>query len=127
VLELKLLLETSKKGNLTCTQFIQHMQSLADQLHSIGSLISDQDLVIYTFSMRQYSSSMPKLHSLLLTHEARFQANLKAFSSTSAHLLSSSQSFPNNSGSQQSEVLYTSSNFVRSTNTNFYTKNSSGQ
>jgi gag-polypeptide of LTR copia-type len=48
VLELKLLLQTSKKSNLTCTQFIQHMQSLADRLRSVGSMITYQDLVIYT-------------------------------------------------------------------------------
>jgi hypothetical protein len=35
---------------------------------------------------------MSELYSLLLAHEARIQANLKSLSTTSAHLLSSSQS-----------------------------------
>jgi gag-polypeptide of LTR copia-type len=48
VLELKMLLQTSKKVALSCTQFVQHMQSIAYRLRSVGSTISDQDLVIYT-------------------------------------------------------------------------------
>jgi gag-polypeptide of LTR copia-type len=42
------MLQTSKKGSSTCSQFIQQIQSIADRLRSIGSDISDQDLVLYT-------------------------------------------------------------------------------
>jgi hypothetical protein len=48
VLELKLLLQTSKKGASTYSQFIQTIQSIVDQLHSVGFTISDQDFVLYT-------------------------------------------------------------------------------
>jgi hypothetical protein len=37
-----------RKGGFSCAQFIQYMHSLADCLRSIGSDISDQDLVLYT-------------------------------------------------------------------------------
>jgi gag-polypeptide of LTR copia-type len=103
VLELKLLLQTSKKGGTSCSQFIQQIQSIADRLRSIGSEISDQDLVLYTlqglgsnfepfvsvFSMRQATTSMSDLQSLLPTHEARLQVNLSVASMTSAHLTTS--------------------------------------
>jgi gag-polypeptide of LTR copia-type len=140
VLELKLLLQTSKKGNLTCTQFIQHMQGLADRLRNVGSMITDQDLVIYilqgldseydafvtAFSMRQDSPSMSELHSLLLAHEARIQINLKSLSSTSAHLLSSTQPVTDPSGIHHSEVMYTSGHPFRGPNSNQFTKNQPG-
>jgi gag-polypeptide of LTR copia-type len=48
VLELKLQLQTSKKGGSSCAQYIQHMQSIADCLRSIGSDVSEDDLVLYT-------------------------------------------------------------------------------
>jgi gag-polypeptide of LTR copia-type len=114
------------------------MQDFADHLRSVGSAISDQDLIIYTlqglgseyetfviaFLMCQYSPSMSELYSLLLAHEARIQANLKSLSTTSAHLLSSSQSHTDIPGSQQFEVLYTSGNYVRGNTNTFYNKNS---
>jgi hypothetical protein len=48
VLELKLKLQTSKKGGSTYAQYIKLMQGLADRVHSIGADLSDQDLVLYT-------------------------------------------------------------------------------
>jgi gag-polypeptide of LTR copia-type len=117
------------------------MQSLTDRLRSVGSMISDQDLVIYTlqglnseyevfvtaFSMRQDSPSMFDLHRLLLAHEARIQVNLKSLSSTFAHMLSANQIVSDNTGSRQSEVLYTSDNSIRGPNSYSFTKNQSGQ
>jgi gag-polypeptide of LTR copia-type len=100
VLEFKLLLQTSKKGASTCAQFIQHMQSFADRLHSVGSELTDQDLVLYTlqglgseyenfittFSMCHTDSSM-FFQSLLLAHETRLQASLPLITSSFAQLL----------------------------------------
>jgi gag-polypeptide of LTR copia-type len=47
-LELKLQLQTTKKGGSTCIQYLQNMQSIADCLRSIGNDIFEQDLVLYT-------------------------------------------------------------------------------
>jgi gag-polypeptide of LTR copia-type len=88
VLELKLQLQTSKKGGSSCAQYIQHMQSIADCLRSIGSDVSEDDLILYTLqglgsdyenfvtavSLRSRSLSMPELQSLLFSHEARLKA-----------------------------------------------------
>jgi gag-polypeptide of LTR copia-type len=109
VRELKLLLQTTKKENSSCLQFIQQIQAIADRLRSIGSEITDQDLVLYTlqglgsdydafvitFSMRQSTASMSDLQSLLLAHEARVHANLSVHP-VSAHLTSSSLSANSN-------------------------------
>jgi gag-polypeptide of LTR copia-type len=135
VLELKLLLQTSKKGSLICAQFIQQIQSITDRLCSVGSTISIQDLVIYTlqglgseydnfvttFSMRTNSPSMTELQSLLLAHETRVQASVKALTNLSAHLTSSAsaQTGANNTSFQQSEALYTA--------TKPFNKNNQGQ
>jgi gag-polypeptide of LTR copia-type len=117
ILELKLSLQTLKKDGSTCAQFIQHIQSLAYRLRSIGCQISDQDLVLYTlqglgsdyesfvtaFSMRSADTSMLELQSLVLSHEARIQATSKSSASFSANLTSS------HSDNFTSVALYTSS------------------
>jgi gag-polypeptide of LTR copia-type len=91
---------TSKKGASTCAQFIQHMQSFAYRLRSVGSELTDQDLVLYTlqglgseyenfittFSMRHTDSSMV-FQRLLLAHETRLQASLPLITSSFAQLL----------------------------------------
>ncbi|KAJ3701350.1 hypothetical protein LUZ61_005055 [Rhynchospora tenuis] len=85
IMELKFLLQTIRKGNDTCAQYLQRIQSIADNLRSVGSAISDQDLILQTLhglgtefesfvtaiTMRQEPVSMPELHNLLLAHEAR--------------------------------------------------------
>jgi gag-polypeptide of LTR copia-type len=99
-LALKLLLQTSKKGGLSCSQFLQHIQSLADRLRSIGSDISDQDLILYTLqglgsdfenfvtaiSLWHQPFTMSELQSFLLVHEARLVANIRSIPSQSALL-----------------------------------------
>jgi hypothetical protein len=49
ILDLKLKLQTTKKGSTSCSQYVQQMQELADRLRSICSEVSNQDLVLYTF------------------------------------------------------------------------------
>ncbi|KAJ1699274.1 hypothetical protein LUZ63_007786 [Rhynchospora breviuscula] len=121
VLELKLQLQTLKKGGNTCTQFLQLMQGIADRLRSIGSPVSEQDLVVYTlqglgsefdnfvtaFSMRSQATSMAELQSFLLTYEARMQAQLKPITSPSALLTSTSQNSSNTATSSLNETHYT--------------------
>ncbi|KAJ1701542.1 hypothetical protein LUZ63_001321 [Rhynchospora breviuscula] len=100
VLDLKLQLQTAKKGGSTCAQYIQQMQALADRLRSIGSTVTDQDLVVYTIqglgseydafvtaiSMKDPPPSMPELCSLLLAQEARILTNLRTTSAALVHL-----------------------------------------
>jgi gag-polypeptide of LTR copia-type len=82
------------------------MQSLVDRLRSIGSELTDQDLVLYTlqglgseyenfviaFSMCHTNSSIVDLQSLVLAHEARLQVSLPLINSPSAHIATSTQS-----------------------------------
>jgi gag-polypeptide of LTR copia-type len=127
MLELKLLLQTSKKGSLSCAQFLQHIQSLVDRLRSIGSDVSDQDMVLFTLqgigsdfetfvtviSLRHQPLTMQELHSILLAHEARLLANLRIItSSQTVHLTTpaaSSPSPPISANSYESLALYAGS------------------
>jgi gag-polypeptide of LTR copia-type len=119
ILDLKLQLQTSKKGGVTCAQFIQHIQSIADQLRSIGTNVSDHDLVLYTLqglgseyesfvtalSMRSTYPSMIEFSALLLAHEARLLTNLRSASTTSVHLTTNTTK--SNSPSINSTAYYT--------------------
>ncbi|KAJ4768699.1 hypothetical protein LUZ62_079074 [Rhynchospora pubera] len=112
ILDLKLQLQTSKKGGANCSQFLQHMQSLADRLRSIGSDVNDQDLLMYilqglgteyesfvtALSMRFAPPTMAELSGLLLAHEARTQTNLRALSHGAVHLTAASNSNMGQSG-----------------------------
>jgi gag-polypeptide of LTR copia-type len=118
--ELKLQLQISHKGGLTCAQFLQHMQSIADRLRSIESEVSDHELVLYTLqglgsdfesfvtvvSMRETPPSMVELQGLLLAHEARIQANLRSHSASMPHLTTqlNSLSLHNSSSSTSSDT-----------------------
>ncbi|KAJ3701404.1 hypothetical protein LUZ61_005109 [Rhynchospora tenuis] len=99
-LDLKLQLQTLKKGGSTVSQYTQQMQNIADRLRSIGSGVSDQDLVAYTIqglgsdydafvtaiTMRDRSPTMPELCNLLFAQEARILTNLRANSTSAVHL-----------------------------------------
>jgi gag-polypeptide of LTR copia-type len=125
VLELKLKLQTSKKGGTSCAQFLQNMQGIADQLRSIGTDIPDQELVIYTLqglgtdfdnfvtaiSLRTNPITMSELRSLLLSHEARQQANLASLSTSMANLtIKSADTVITGSDSQFHSALYAGGN-----------------
>jgi gag-polypeptide of LTR copia-type len=104
VLELKMQLQMTKKGASSCMQYLQQMTSIVDCLRSIGSDISEQDLVLYTLqglgtdfdtfvtaiSMRSGSLTMVELHSLLLSHEAHLKASLTSILASSVNLANSS-------------------------------------
>jgi gag-polypeptide of LTR copia-type len=128
MLELKLLLQTSKKGGLSCSQYLQHMQSLTDRLRSIGSEISDQDLVLFTLqslrldfenfitaiSLRHQPLTMSELQSLLLAHEARLLANLRSIQTQAVHLTT-----PKSNISSQLPVSQSVSNTISDPNGSF--------
>ncbi|KAJ3704768.1 hypothetical protein LUZ61_008473 [Rhynchospora tenuis] len=121
-LELKLQLQTSKKGAKSCLQFTQHMQTLADRLRSIGSEISDHELMMYILqglgtefdnfvtavTMQDTPPSLTKLNNLLLAHEARIQANLNSLSTSAVHLTDTSSQ--NNPSQLSQEVFYSNNN-----------------
>jgi gag-polypeptide of LTR copia-type/GAG-pre-integrase domain len=104
ILEFKLKLQMIKKGNDTCAQYLQKIQSIVDRLDNIGAPVSDQDFFLYTsqvlgsefesfviaFSLRQGSLSSIELYTLLLAHEPHIQANLQHVNLTSHNVSSSS-------------------------------------
>ena len=47
VMQLHLMLQTLKKGSMTVEEYILKMRSLADNLNSVGQLITDEDLILY--------------------------------------------------------------------------------
>ncbi|KAJ3701119.1 hypothetical protein LUZ61_004824 [Rhynchospora tenuis] len=92
VLDLRLQLQTIKRGGASCSQFLQQIQGIADRLRSIGSDVPDHDLVLYTLqglgtefetfvtavSMRENCPSMSELTSMILAQEARILTSLKS-------------------------------------------------
>jgi gag-polypeptide of LTR copia-type len=84
ILDLKLQLQTMKNRGLSCSQYLQQMQIVADRLRSIGTEVFDQDLVLYALqglgsefqsfvtalSIRSDYPSMVEFTGLLLAHEA---------------------------------------------------------
>ncbi|KAJ4769263.1 hypothetical protein LUZ62_053520 [Rhynchospora pubera] len=120
-LDLKLQLQTLKKAGSTCSQFIQQLQAIADRLRSIGSVVTDQELILHALqglgseyeafvtaiSLREHSPSWFEFNNLLLTHESRILTNLKSNTTSTAHLTTDSQSQNNNNPSSQN-VFYTS-------------------
>jgi Reverse transcriptase (RNA-dependent DNA polymerase)/gag-polypeptide of LTR copia-type/GAG-pre-integrase domain len=125
-LDLKFQLQTLKKGSLTCDQFINKMQALADRLRSIGTDVPDSELVMYAaqglgsdydsfvtaLSMRISPPSLVEFNSLLLSHEARIQTNLRSSSTTAVHLTTHTANQSTNSevGDANNSVFYTSNN-----------------
>ncbi|GER45603.1 hypothetical protein STAS_22554 [Striga asiatica] len=87
VLDLRLQLQTLKKGSSSCQEFMKKMKSIADQLPSIGVPVSEQDLVLHVLTGlgAEYESfvtaittrsdlvTWPDLQGLLLTQERRLQ------------------------------------------------------
>lgn len=98
MLELRLQLQTTKKGGMSCTDYLQKMRSIADQLRSIGSPVSDHDLLLYALSglgpeydpfvltgtSRSEGISFKDLHGLLLSHEFGLEKHHLAASATAS-------------------------------------------
>jgi gag-polypeptide of LTR copia-type len=118
VLDLELQLQTTKKGASSCAQYLQQMQTLANRLGSIGTDVTDDDLVLYiaqglgseyesfitALSMRYAPPLIIEFSSLLLAHEARLFNNLKTSSTTALHL--TTQPAPSDSTSQTPNTAY---------------------
>jgi gag-polypeptide of LTR copia-type/GAG-pre-integrase domain len=119
ILDLKLQLQTMKKGGSTCAEFINKIQILADRLRSIGTDVPDSELVMYAaqglgsdyenfvtaFSMRSSVPSMNEFSSLLLAHEARLLTSLRSSTTSVVHLTTQSDS-----GNSDNSAYYVTSN-----------------
>jgi hypothetical protein len=103
------------------------MQTLADRLRSIGTDVTDVDLVLYiaqgfiseyesfitALFMRYAPPSIIEFFSLMLAHEARLFNNLKTSSTTTLHL--TTQLAPSESTSQTPySAYYTNDNRAQS-------------
>jgi Reverse transcriptase (RNA-dependent DNA polymerase)/gag-polypeptide of LTR copia-type/GAG-pre-integrase domain len=109
-LDLKLQLQTTKKGGNTCSQYLQQMQNLVDRLRSIGVEVSDQEFLLYivqglgsdfesfvtAISVRNPPPSITEFSSLLLIQEARILTTLRSTSSTAVHLTTATGNFEPN-------------------------------
>ncbi|KAJ4766113.1 Copia protein [Rhynchospora pubera] len=136
VLDLKLQLQTAKRGNSSCAQYIQQMQTLADRLRSIGETVTDTDLVIYTlqglgtkfdtfvttFSMRGSSPSMAEFSNLLLAHEARVQTSLRNNTTSTINLTENSipSVIGTSTGTPNQAAFYAQQNRNRISTSNSY-------
>jgi gag-polypeptide of LTR copia-type/GAG-pre-integrase domain len=118
ILDLKLQLQTMKKGGSTCAEFLNKIQNLADRLRSIGTDVPDSELVMYiaqglgsdfenfvtALSMRASTPSMTEFSTLLLAHEARLLTNLRSSTTSIVHLTTKSES-----GNTDNSVYYANS------------------
>jgi gag-polypeptide of LTR copia-type len=121
VLDLKLQLQTSKKGGSTCSQYLVQIQSLADRLRSVDHEISDQELILFimqglgsefesfvtSLTTRYEFPSMIEFSSLLLAHEARLLNNLRSSSTSSVNL--TTQTDKTDSKQSDTSVYYANS------------------
>jgi gag-polypeptide of LTR copia-type len=92
LIELRRKLHTSTKGSMSCSDFLQQIRKLTDELAFIGSPISDEDLVLFVLNglghefnsfvvaviiaatSRTDSLHFADIHRLLLSHEALLTA-----------------------------------------------------
>ncbi|KAH6785742.1 hypothetical protein C2S51_038197 [Perilla frutescens var. frutescens] len=98
VIQLKLQLQTTKKGDLTIDEYFLKMRSYADNLAAVGKLVNDEDLIMHilggfgpnfdavvvNLTNRADSFTLPEVQYALQAHEARLQSQLSTFTH-SAH------------------------------------------
>lgn len=114
VLELKLKLQTLKKGDLSCSEYLNSLTAVALQLRSIGCDISDQDLCLYllaglpsdynplvtSLTSTNSALSLADLHGHLLNYERRLYSQLTSVDpSSSAYLALGAPNPPLSNGS----------------------------
>lgn len=86
-LQLRMKLQSTKKGSLSITDYYNSMKNIADSLTAAGNFITDEELVRYilgglgsdydsvvvNITARATMSSIEEIYSLLLTHESRIE------------------------------------------------------
>ncbi|KAI9185666.1 hypothetical protein LWI28_009391 [Acer negundo] len=91
LMQLKLQLQTLKKGGMTMTEYLTKKKSIFDTLAHIGYLIPEEDRIMYVLSglgseydpfvipitLMKSCYSMPEITALLLTHEVRIDQNMQ--------------------------------------------------
>lgn len=91
-MQLRFMLQTLKKGNLDFDEYILKMRNLADDLNSIGHIISDDDLILYirggfrpiyesvvvNLTSRNNSLILLEVQFVLQTHKMRLHSQLSS-------------------------------------------------
>lgn len=86
-LQLKIQLQTTKKGSSSITAYYSKMKLLVDNLVATGNFVTDDDLILYILSglgqeydlvevnttARTTTPSLEEVYSLLLTHKNRME------------------------------------------------------
>lgn len=104
--ELRFKLQTTEKGNLDCGAYLSCLQTVADELRSTGSTVSDPDLVMYAMAglgeeynplvtvltAQPTALSLADLLGHLLTYDARLSSQWLA-NPNSSFLSQNSSSF----------------------------------
>jgi GAG-pre-integrase domain/gag-polypeptide of LTR copia-type len=118
------------------------MQSIVDRLRSIGTPVSDQDLVLYTLqglgteyenfvtalSMRYAPPTMVEFNGLLLAHEARSQTNLRSLTSNIVNLsMTGNSSHPQTGTTAQLVSLPSEQQVFYTTNQQFRSNSNRGR
>ena len=116
VLQLRLLLQTTKKGTRSIEDYILKMKNIASSLMAAGQSISDDELILYILgSLRSEfesvivnltsrdSVSLQEVQYILQTHEMRLESlnatTMFEFSNTAAHIVQKHPNFmPNSRG-----------------------------
>ena len=83
IMQLRLQIQTSKKGGSSMMEYLLKVKSIADNLAAIGEPVSEQDQILYLLgglgaeyisfviyvTSRPESLSLEEIHSMLLTYE----------------------------------------------------------
>ncbi|KAH6764971.1 hypothetical protein C2S52_013978 [Perilla frutescens var. hirtella] len=90
VMQLKLQLQTTKKGELSIDEYFLKMRGFADSLAAVGKPVEDEDLIMHilggfgseydavvvNLTNRADSLTLPKVQYALQAHEARLQSQM---------------------------------------------------
>ncbi|KAJ4816146.1 hypothetical protein LUZ62_028712 [Rhynchospora pubera] len=114
LIDLKRQLQSAQKGGSSCTEFLQRIRTLADELAYIGAPPTNDDLVLtilnglgpefnpfvaaITATTRNDPITVSDIHGMLLSHEALINSQMAASSSTPAVFFT----IPTNASTRQS-------------------------
>ena len=128
-MQLRLQLQTTKKGSSTITEYLQRMKSIADNLAAAAQRVSDTDLVLYilgglgpeyeafivSVTTRSDTISLDDLTGMLLTHEYRLETLHSSITSAPPEVnIMTRNSGTLNSNQRSSDLTYVSSHPVLS-------------
>eukprot|EP00261_Vitis_vinifera_P019697 XP_010650252.1 PREDICTED: uncharacterized protein LOC104879339 [Vitis vinifera] len=108
IMQLRLELQSTKKGSLSMIDYIMKVKGAADSLAAIGEPVLEQDQVIDYYQKVDDKISIEAVYSMLLAYEHRLeqQSSIEQFSPISANYASSSN---NRGGGRRFDISYQSS------------------